>query len=153
MTRRLDWCSLSFLTKDSWNDGGVLTCKSQNNFQSEPTFLKLSYIAIHIFQFSSENILENMLKWRHQPLQTKIPSCKFLLCTWTLCCGRKERAEFSILYHTKIWLHSLNIIYIHGFLPSEVLENVVKATKGNYANGKCLGGCIVNCWRLAELHQ
>lgn len=107
----------------------------------EPTFLKLSHSAMHVFQFSSYNIRGDMLKWRHQPLLMKIPSCTFLLFTETLCWGRKERTEFSILYHAMAWLDSLNIIYIHGFLPSAVLENcclVFKATKVNDANGKLL---------------
>lgn len=56
--------------------------------------------------------------------------------------GRKERAEFSNHYHPRAWLHSASIIYIHGSLPSAILENVYKATKVNNANvSSCLGGC------------
>lgn len=50
--------------------------------------------------------------------------------------GRKERAEFSNHYYPRTWLHSPNIIYTHGFLPSAISENVFEATKVNNTNGK-----------------
>lgn len=48
VSRRLDPCSVSFLSKERGNDGGVLTCSSQNSLQclklpvwSSPTLLSL----------------------------------------------------------------------------------------------------------------
>lgn len=126
VSRRLDSCSLGFFRLrelEWWRCAGLQEPKQLSVF--ELTSLKLSHFAVHVFHFSSYSIPEDMLKWSHQPLPMKIPSCMFLLFTQSLCWSRKERTEFSILQYTRAWLHSLNIIYIHGFLPSAILEKCV----------------------------
>lgn len=146
VTRRLYLCSLSFLTKERWNDGGVLTCSSQNNLQC----LNLPFWSSHTLLCVPVQFLQHLRIY----VEVEAPGStnEDIRCISSVSLestlGRKARAEFSNHYHPRTWLHSPNIIYIHGFLPSAILENVYKATKVNNANvSLCLGGCTVNCWR------
>lgn len=52
----------------------------------------------------------------------------------------KKKAEFSILYHTRVWLQSDSITYICVFPLSALLENVLKVMKVSDANGKLVFG-------------
>lgn len=137
------WCaqedrsmlSLSlFLTKERGNDGGVLTCSSQNN----PQCLKLPF-------WSSATLLCAAAHSSQHPricVRLETPGstnedtrCISFVSSQSVL-GREERAEFSSRYHPRTWLHSPNIIYTHGFLPSAISENVSKATKIGNTDGK-----------------
>lgn len=74
VTRRLHSCSLSFLTKERWNDGGVLTCSSQNNLQCLNLPFWSSHTLLSVCSSSvlttSQNVCESggtrLYRWRYQ---------------------------------------------------------------------------------------